>query len=136
MQKGDRMIAKILNYFRMLFKHRTHKRFIVKSGTFVLVLPGTDREQKVQMIDISLGGMAFIYQGSQEDLEQSGVLKVLADVPDLANVHFDTASDKPTPESPRSPEPFRRRGVRFKWMGVLEEAQLKSFINKFGIIEK
>jgi c-di-GMP-binding flagellar brake protein YcgR len=120
----------------MLFKPRLHKRFAVKSGTVVLVLPGTDREQRVQLIDISLGGAAFIYQGSPEDLEESGVLKVLAEAPGLAKVHFDTVSDKPASESQQMSEPFRRRGVEFKWMGVLEKSQLKSFIKEVGITEK
>jgi hypothetical protein len=126
-------MANIINYCRMLFKHRIHRRFSVKSGTFVIVSPGTNQEQRVQVIDISLGGAAFIYQGSPEELEESGVLKVLAEAPGLAKVNFDTVSDKPTAESLRTSEPFRRRGVKFKWMGVLEKAELKSFIKEVGI---
>jgi len=129
-------MANIINFFRMLFKHRIHQRFTVKSGTFVIVSPGTDREQRVHVIDISLGGAAFIYQGSPEELESSGVLKVLAEAPDLAKVNFDTVSDRPSPESLRTSEPFRRRSVKFKWMGVLEQAQLKSFIKEVGIVPK
>jgi c-di-GMP-binding flagellar brake protein YcgR len=120
----------------MLLKPRIHQRFTVKSGTFVIVSPGTDREQRVQVIDISLGGTAFIYQGSPEELEESGVLKILAEAPGLAKVNFDTVSDRPTSESLRTTETFRRRGVKFKWMGVLEQAQLKSFIKEVGIKQK
>jgi hypothetical protein len=129
-------MANIINYCRMLFKPRIHQRFTVKSGTFVIVSPGTDREQRVQIIDISLGGAAFIYKGSPEELEESGVLKVLAEAPGLAKVNFDTVSDRPTSESLRTSEPFRRRSVKFKWMGVLEQAQLKSFIKEVGIAQK
>jgi hypothetical protein len=129
-------MAGIINYFRMLFKPRIHQRFSVKSGTFVLVSPGTDHEQRVQVIDISLGGAAFIYQGSPEELEESGVLKVLAESPGLAKVNFDTVSDKPTAESLQASEPYRRRSVKFKWMGILEKAELKSFIKEVGINPK
>ncbi len=129
-------MANIINFFRMLFKHRIHQRFTVKSGTFVIVSPGTDQEQRVHVIDISLGGAAFIYQGSPEELEASGVLKVLAEAPGLAKVNFDTVSDRPTPGSLQTSEPFRRRSVKFKWMGVLEQAQLKSFIKEVGIAPK
>jgi hypothetical protein len=129
-------MANIINYCRMLFKHRIHRRFSVKSGTFVIVSPGTNQEQRVQVIDISLGGAAFIYQGSPEELEASGVLKVLAEAPGLAKVNFDTVSDRPTSESTRTSEPFRRRSVKFKWMGVLEKAELKSFIKEVGIASK
>lgn len=136
MRKGNRIMANIFNYCRMLFKPRLNQRFAVRSGTVVLVLPGTDQEQRVQLIDISLGGAAFIYRGSPEELEESGALKVLAEAPGLAKVHFDTVSDKPTSESLQTSEPFRRRSVKFKWMGVLEKAQLKSFIKEVGISTK
>jgi hypothetical protein len=126
-------MANIINYCRMLFKPRIHQRFTVKSGTFVIVSPGTDQEQRVQVIDISLGGVAFLYQGSPEELEASGVLKVLAETPGLARVKFDTVSDRPTSKSLRTSEPFRRRSVKFKWMGVLENVELKSFIKEVGI---
>jgi hypothetical protein len=129
-------MANIINYCRMLFKPRIHQRFTVKSGTFVIVSPGTDKEQRVQVIDISLGGAAFIYQGSPEELEASGALKVLAEAPGLAKVNFDTVSDKPTSESLRTSEPYRRRSVKFKWMGVLEKAELKCFIKEVGINTK
>jgi hypothetical protein len=129
-------MANIISFFRRLFKPRTQQRFTVKSGTFVIVSPGTNREQRVQVIDISMGGAAFIYQGSPEELEASGVLKVLADAPGLAKVNFDTVSDRSTSESPQTSEPFRRRSVKFKWMGVLEQAELKSFIKEAGISPK
>ena len=126
-------MASILNYCRMLFKRRTHQRFSVKSGTFVIVSPGTDQEQRVQLIDISRGGAAFIYQGSPEDLEESGILKIIAEAPGLAKVNFETVSDKPTPESLQASEPYRRRGIRFKWLGIIEESQLKAYIKDVGI---
>ncbi len=129
-------MANIINYCRMLFRPRIHQRFTVKSGTFVIVSPGTDQEQRVQIIDISQGGVAFIYMGSPEELEESGFLKVLAEAPGLAKVNFDTVSDRPTSESLRTSEPFRRRSVKFKWMGVLEQAQLKSFIKEVSIAPK
>ena len=129
-------MASIINFCRMLFKRRMYQRFTVKSGTFVIVSPGTDKEQHVQVIDISQGGAAFIYQGSPEDLDASGILKVLTDAPDLAQVNFDTVSDRPTSESLQGSEPFRRRSVKFKWMGVLEQAQLQSYIKEAGIVPK
>jgi hypothetical protein len=136
MREGNRIMANIFNYCRMLFKPRRHQRFSVKSGTFVIVSPGTDQEQRVQLIDISRGGAAFIYQGSPEELQESGVLKILAEAPALAKVDFETVSDKPTPESLQASEPFRRRGIKFKWLGVLEESQLKTFIKEVGVSTK
>jgi hypothetical protein len=126
-------MVNIINYCRMLLKPRLNKRFSVKSGTIVLVLPGTEKERKVQLIDISQGGAAFIYKGSPDELEESGVLKVLAAAPGLEKVYFDTVSDRPLSDPGESGEPYRRRGVKFKWMGVLEQANLKTFIKDVGI---
>jgi len=126
-------MANILSYVRRLFAPRCHQRFMVQSGTFVIVSPGTDKEQKVQVIDISQGGAAFIYQGSEEDLETSGILKMLAENPSLEKVHFETVSDEPAPGSTDPSLPYRRRGVKFNWMGVMETADLKKFVKSISI---
>jgi len=112
---------------------RQHQRFMVPKGTFVIVSPGTDKERKVQVIDISQGGAAFIYQGSKEDLEKSGVLKLLAKDVSLEKVRFETVSDKPASESTDISLASRRRGVKFQWMGVVGKADLKDFIKSISI---
>ena len=126
-------MANIFSYVRRLFAPRSHQRFMVQNGTFVIVSPGTDKEQKVQVIDISQGGAAFIYQGSKEDLETSGVLKMLVENPSLEKVNFETVSDEPAFGSTDSSLPYRRRGVKFKWMGVMETADLKNFVKSISI---
>ena len=126
-------MGNILSTLRRLLKKRHHKRFVVQSGTFVIVSPGTDQEQKVQLVDISQGGMAFIYQGSPEELEESGILKVLVDRAYLSKVEYDTASDLPCPGCAESSVPYRRRGVKFRWMGVMQEVELKHYIKKVRI---
>ena len=120
-------MAKILTNVRRESETRQHQRFMVPKGTLVIVSPGTDREWKVQAIDISHGGLAFIYQGSKEDLDTSGALKILAKNADLENVNFETVSDEPAPGSVDTSLPSRRRGVKFKWMGVVEEEDLMDF---------
>jgi hypothetical protein len=123
----------IMNSIRRLFKQRHHKRFVVQNGTFVIVSPGTDQEQKVQLLDISQGGMAFIYQGSPDELEESGILKVLVERDYLSKVEYDTASDMPCPECPTASTTYRRRGVKFRWMGVLQEVELKHYIKRVSL---
>jgi hypothetical protein len=126
-------MGNIFSYIRRLFAPRSHRRFMVLNGTFVIVSPGTDKEQRVQVIDMSQGGAAFIYQGTKEDLDASGVLKVLAENPSLEKVHFETVSDEPAPGSTDTSSPYRRRGVRFKWMGVMETADLMKFVKSNSI---
>jgi hypothetical protein len=126
-------MADFLSYVRRLFSPRNHQRFMVQNGTFVIVSPGTDKERKVQVIDISQGGAAFIYQGSKEELETSGVLKMLVEKARLEKVHFETVSDEPAPGFTDTSLPFRRRGVKFKWMGVMEHADLKEYLKNISI---
>jgi len=105
---------------------------MVPKGTFVIVSPGTDKEWKVQAIDISQGGMAFIYQGSKEDLNTSGALKVLAKNANLECLNFETVSDEPAPVSADTSFPLRRRGVKFKWMGIVDKTDLKHFVKNIS----
>lgn len=130
----------ILSSFRRLFKRRKFQRYAVMDGTFVLISPGKgdedDPELEVQLIDISHGGMAFIYQGSPSDLESSGILKMLTTSPYGQKIYFDTASDVPLPADEPISEPLRRRGVKFKWMGLFEQAELRDLIHSIGICKK
>ncbi len=129
-------MADILNYCRMLFKHREHKRYSVKSGTFVIVSPGTDGERKVQIVDISMGGAAFIYNGRPEELEECGIIKMLTEKAKLEKLEFETVSDVSVPESAQPSEEFRRRGVKFKWLGVLDKSELTKAIDDIGTFPK
>jgi c-di-GMP-binding flagellar brake protein YcgR len=126
-------MAKILSYIPGENETRQHQRFMVPKGTFVIVSPGTDKEWKVQAIDISQGGVAFIYQGSNEDLNTWGALKILAKNVNLENVNFETVSDEPVPGSTDTSLPSRRRGVKFEWMGVVEKEDLGDFIYSISI---
>jgi hypothetical protein len=130
-------MASILNSIRRLFKRRQHQRYVVKGGTFVIISPNVDgREQKVQLIDISHGGMAFIYQESPSELETSGMLKLLTKTPYGGKIDFDKVSDVPVSGRTQTSEPLRRRGVEFKWMGFFEQSELTDLINEVRIGEK
>jgi hypothetical protein len=126
-------MAKILSYVQRESETRQHQRFMVPKSTFVILSPGTDKEWKVQAIDISHGGLAFIYHGSEEDLNTSGVLKILAKNANLENVNFETVSDEPAPGSMDTSLPSRRRGVKFEWMGVVGEEDLRDFVKSISI---
>lgn len=128
-------MASILSSIRRLFKRRQHERYFVKEGTFIIISPSDskDQEQRVQLIDISQGGMAFIYHGPPSDLETSGILKLLTQ---KRAIGFDTVSDVPVPVNTPESEPLRRRGVRFNWMGPFERVELSNLIKEVGICTK
>lgn len=119
----------VASFFRRLFKSRKHKRFKVLEGSLVVVGRDPEHGPKIQIVDISEGGLAFIYSGSKADLEEEGVLNLLSynDV-QVSKVAFETASDVEIGQYDNNNEPLRRRGVQFKWLGVLEKAQIDDFI--------
>ena len=135
--KGNRVMTSIFDIFRRLFKHRQHQRYFVKNGTCVIISAGKGNEQqKVELIDISNGGMAFIYPGPQSDLDTSGILKLFTKTPSGTEIKFNTVFDVPASVNAQSPEKLRQRGVEFKWMGSFALADLKNFIDEIKLCEK
>ncbi|MGA2525436.1 MAG: hypothetical protein ABSF79_02300 [Smithellaceae bacterium] len=122
---------RLLKILRRLFRPRMHPRFFADKGVFVVVEPYTAEERKVQMLDISEGGCAFIYNGSKEELEKIGLLSLQSkDIPYLERIDFVTKSDNILPDSNDKEEQLRRRSVEFKWLGVFDRKKLKEFIKR------
>lgn len=130
-------MATALDLLRKIFIRRKHQRFLVRSGTFVVIVTpgsmGQEEERKVHLIDISMGGAAFIYEGSPKMIQETGYLKVSPETEVYEKVHFETVSDIPSLVCDGQLETVRRRGVRFTWMGALGENFLKDFIKAKGV---
>jgi len=92
---------------------------------------GAEKGRKIQILDISEGGCAFIYDGPKEELDEMGLISLVADdTPCNENLDFVTVSDSSLHETKNSSGGFRRRGVEFKWLGLLAREGLKEFIEK------
>jgi c-di-GMP-binding flagellar brake protein YcgR len=126
-----------MNFLRRLFKRRQHPRHYPVKGAYLVVAPytgGDKKTRKVQILDISEGGCAFIYNGAKEDLEEFGFLDFLeGDAVFLDRVNFTTASDVPLPQTKESYDWLRRRGVEFKWLGIVGQQKLREFIERISI---
>jgi hypothetical protein len=130
-------MAGILSIFRRLFKHRRHQRYDVQDKTYVIIKSaGDSTEQRVQLIDISQGGMAFIYKGSLAELETSGILQLPNKSRFAEKIDFETVFDLSLPDSTQTSDPIRKRGVKFKWMGAFEQSELKVLIDTIKTCEK
>ncbi len=125
---------KLLKILKRLFRPRLHPRFYSDKGVLVVIEPYTAEGRKVQMLDINEGGCAFIYNGSKEELKESGLLNLqFEDIPYLERVNFVTKSDNLLSDSNDKEEQLRRRGVEFKWLGVFDRKKLKEFIKQNAI---
>jgi hypothetical protein len=132
--KGGNAMGGLWDNLRKLFrKGRVHNRFSVTGTAMVIIAPGENGERKVRILDISKGGLAFIYDGPKEKLEESGIMQLLANnVVFVDKVQYDTAYDIPQQETEGQ---YRRRGVKFRFMGVLDDTKLDSFIRDIKSFE-
>ena len=134
---------KLFKILKRLFRPRRHRRFSVDKGILVVIEPYTDQQlqmldvralRQVQMLNISEGGCAFIYNGSRKDLEASGFLSLqFKDIPYLERIGFVTKSDSLLSDSNDKKKQLRIRSVEFQWIGVLDRKKLKKFIKQNAI---
>ena len=97
----------------------------------LLIEPHAAAPRQLQMVNISEGGCAFIYNGSKEELEESGLLSLQSeDIPYLERIDFVSKSDNLLSDSNDKGEQLRRRSVEFKWLGVFDRKKLKEFIKQ------
>lgn len=126
-----------MDLLRRIFRSRKHPRHFPVRGAYLVVAPythGDKKSKKVEILDISEGGCAFIYNGAKEDLEDSGLLDFLVeDDVFLKTVSFVTASDVPLPQTKDNYDWLRRRGVEFKWLGILGQQKLREFIERISV---
>ncbi len=126
-----------MGLLRRLLKPRKHPRYYTTKQTFVVVSPYTSDEKKgkkIQILDISEGGCAFIYDGTKEELDEMGLLSLVAeDIPCLESVDFTTVSDQSLPDTQNTKGGLRRRSVEFKWLGIFDREKLKEFIEQNSI---
>ena len=128
---------KLLKILKRLFRHRLHRRFSVDKGVLVLIEPHAAAPRQVQMVNISEGGCAFLYNGSRKDLKASGFLSIqFKDILCLERVGFVTKSDSLLSDSNDKKEQLRIRNVEFQWIDILDQKKLKEFIKQNAIVRE
>ena len=122
---------------------REHKRYQVPTNSYISL--GSDQPVLGQIIDISMGGMAFRYMGSEELPEESH-LDIYLTENDLclSKIPFKTVSDQEIPNTvlcktvdriPPSCTTMRRTGLQFGELTPDQRAQLESCILNHSVGE-
>jgi c-di-GMP-binding flagellar brake protein YcgR len=117
---------RLTGYLRRIIPsfRRRHKRHPAPEGMYVVLGIPLGDGLKFQIIDVSLGGVAFIYNGSREDLDDFERLSITdGDKCFVGDVVF-----KPVTEQHLGDDKIRV-GSEFKFMGVLEKARIRDFID-------
>jgi hypothetical protein len=114
-------------------ERREHKRFRVKDDAFAVV--GSPSSKIGQVIDISMGGLAFSYIAGKEQPNMSHELGILLAQNSfhLTKIPFETIWDKEAKEVPFSTLAMRRCGVHFAGLTRSQTSQLEYFIQNCTI---
>jgi hypothetical protein len=117
-----------------LVERRKHKRFQVDNGAFVRVGPHSYKMGR--LIDISMGGLAFHYVGSQEANESYLAIFLTETNFYLDEVPIKTVWDlEMAGKLPSSSITVRRHGVQFVNLPDEQRSQVQFFINNHTIGE-
>ena len=108
-------------------ERRKHRRYQAMTGTFLVLGSRAASGQKIQIADISMGGLAFIYSGEKKDLANLGKLHLFTgEAPEVNNLMYDPVSS----EYLDLAQQVKRCGVEFKFLGVMDKNRLKKYIKK------
>ena len=116
---------RLTSYFRRIipFFRRKHKRYPALEGMYVVLGVPQPDGVKFKVIDVSLGGIAFLYQGARADLDRFEKLSIT----DGDKCLVDNLTFEPVGEQFVDTDQLRVAGA-FKFVGVLEKSKLKDFI--------
>ena len=109
-------------------EHRQHRRFQVPGGVFVGFGPHANKVG--QIVDVSMGGLAYRYVGCDESADGSHLDIFVTDKDFyMGAVPFKTVSDfQIVDRIAASPMTMRRCGVQFRKLSRKQNAQLEYFI--------
>jgi hypothetical protein len=112
-----------------LIERRKDKRFEAPAGLFVAFKPHDARLGEI--IDISMGGLAFRYLATKKLSNGSYKLKIFLTEGDfyLHDLRFETVTDFGTFQIPHTSITMRRSGLQFGELTPDQRAQLKHFIH-------
>ncbi len=113
-------------------KHRKDKRHQVHEGVLVVVDPHS--EKKDEIIDISLGGLAFCYNNERNRPDEIFEIDIYIDNElYLKKLKVKLISETEIGEVPFESANVRRLSGQFMWWEPLQKADLDSLLKKYGI---
>jgi hypothetical protein len=117
-------------------ERRSHQRFQVPKGVFVEVRR-PHHSKLGEIINISMGGVAFRYLAAKEPSNGSDKLNIFFDEGGfrLNDILLETVTDLRTHKIPYTYVTMRRSGVQFSSLTHHQISQLEHFIENYAIGE-
>jgi hypothetical protein len=119
-----------------VIEKRKHKRFRSKESAYAAF--GSDTMKIGQIVDISMGGLAFHYIADGDQINGARELEIYlaSNGFHMEDVPFNTVSDFVLPsEFPLTTIIMRRRGVQFGELTQFQETQLGYLIQNYTVGE-
>ena len=115
---------------KKMVERRKHRRFSISDGAFVALRPHYQRIG--QVVDISMGGLAFTYMADQESPNQSFEADIFLAGRAFSwqGVPFKTISDCESHRNAFSSIKMRRSGLQFGELTPQQQVQLECFIQE------
>lgn len=120
-------------YKWLVFNRRRYRRFLPLDSTFVVLGGEPVDGEKIPVLDLSMGGLAFVYHSYDGDnsMDDNRLSLLLGHNVYLRNLKYDIVSDEEFSDDSDFGKLLRRRSVRFKNLREYEGKQLKHFISKY-----
>lgn len=113
-------------------KRRKDERFKIHDGVIVVVDPNSEKKDKI--IDISLGGLAFIYKNRGKEFDKEFEVDIYIDNEIyLKKLKVKLISDIEIGEVPFESANVRRLSGQFMWLTPVQKSDLNSLFKKYGI---
>lgn len=110
---------------------RKHKRYNVIDGAYVIIEQYRGVAEKIQLLDIGEGGLAFVYAFMGDAIAENGQISIIAgDKIYLEKVLYETMSDEELSQVSNEMIVMRRRGVQFKKLKGVDKDRLMDFITE------
>lgn len=116
---------------RLGFSRRRHKRYQVVDGAYAFIGPFANPGERIKILDISGGGLAFMYAFQSEEIPEIGLISIGAENEVyIRDVPYATISDEELESLGDDMAEMRRRGVQFRRIKDVNKTRLKAFIRE------
>lgn len=116
-----------------MIERRQHERFLLEKRAITVLWPASSIVG--QIIDISMGGIAFRYNSYDHLLDNSSEIEIIVASHDFRSgvLPFKTVSDLSISDflGSVSGRQVRRRGVAFQDLNESQKAEVQCFINEY-----
>lgn len=125
----------MIEWVRSLFNadKRRYERHSVADGAGVVVAREGRKHKILPIADISLGGLAFMYEGNGNEWDNARHISLYGhDDLYLNKIRYNIVTDQKLADLPEREISVRRQGIQFLYMNNNEKVKLAEYISAYA----